>query len=67
MRGSRPKVRSRGGLRLKPRILLETDVFEGELQAALAVFIDDYNKRRDHQSIGNLTPAEVSLGAAKPS
>jgi putative transposase len=47
---------------LKNRILLENYFFEGELEAAIAAFIDHYNHRRYHESIGNLTPADVYLG-----
>ena len=47
---------------LKNRILLENHFFEGELEAAIAAFIDHYNHRRTHESIGNLTPADVYVG-----
>lgn len=47
---------------LKKRILLENYFFEGELEAAIAVFIDHYNHRRYHESIGNLTPADFYFG-----
>ena len=47
---------------LKNRILLENYFLEGELQAAIAAFIDHYNNHRYHESIGNLTPADVYFG-----
>jgi transposase InsO family protein len=47
---------------LKNRILLENYFLEGELEAAIAAFIDHYNNRRYHESIGNLTPADVYFG-----
>jgi transposase InsO family protein/transposase-like protein len=47
---------------LKNRILLENYFFEGELEAAIAAFIEHYNKHRYHESIGNLTPADVYFG-----
>ena len=50
---------------LKNRILLENYFFEGELKAAIAAFIDHYNNRRYHESIGNLTPADVYFGRSE--
>ena len=47
---------------LKNRILLENYFFEGELEDAIAAFIDHYNNHRYHESIGNLTPADVYFG-----
>ncbi|OYU37909.1 MAG: IS3 family transposase [Pseudorhodobacter sp. PARRP1] len=47
---------------LKNRILLENYFLEGELEAAIATFIDHYNNHRYHESIGNLTPADVYFG-----
>ena len=47
---------------LKNRILLENYYLEGELEAAIAAFIDHYNNHRYHESIGNLTPADVYFG-----
>jgi transposase InsO family protein len=52
---------------LKNRILLANYVLEGELEAALAAFIDHYNNHRYHESIGSLTPADVYFDEAKPS
>jgi putative transposase len=50
---------------LKNRILLENYFFEGELEAAIAAFIDHYNNHRYHESIGNLTPANVYFGCGE--
>jgi transposase InsO family protein len=47
---------------LKNRILLENYFFEEELEAAIVAFIDHYNNHRYHESIGNLTPADVYFG-----
>ncbi len=41
----------------KNRILLKSFFLEGELEAAIAVFIDHDNNHRYQKSIGNLTPA----------
>lgn len=50
---------------LKNHILLENYFLEGELEAAIAAFIDPYNNQRYHESIGNLTPADVCFGRGK--
>jgi hypothetical protein len=47
---------------LKNRILLENYFLPGDLEAQIAAFIDDYNHRRYHESINNLTPADVHCG-----
>ena len=47
---------------LKNRILLENYFLPGDLEAQIAAFVDDYNHRRYHESIGNLTPADVYFG-----
>jgi transposase InsO family protein len=50
---------------LKNRILLENYFLEGELEAAIAAFIDHYNHHRYHESIGNLNPADVYFGCGE--
>jgi len=47
---------------LKNRILLENYFLEEALEAAIAAFINHYNNDRYHESIGNLTPADVYFG-----
>ena len=47
---------------LKNRILLENYFLPGDLEAQIAAFIADYNYRRYHESIDNLTPADVYFG-----
>src|SRR5215210_8192786 len=47
---------------LKNRILLENDYLPGNLQAKIDTFVDHYNHRRYHESLRNLTPADVYFG-----
>ena len=47
---------------LKNRILLENYYLPGDLEAEIDAFVADYNHRRYHESLGNLTPADVYLG-----
>jgi transposase InsO family protein len=47
---------------LKNRILLENYYLPGELEAQIAAFVDHYNHRRLHESLNNLTPADVYFG-----
>ena len=47
---------------LKNRVLLEHYFLPGDLKAQIAAFVEHYNHRRFHESLGNLTPADVSTG-----
>src|SRR6202166_90755 len=47
---------------LKNRILLENYYLPGDLEAQIETFVVDYNHLRYHESIGNLTPADVYFG-----
>jgi putative transposase len=47
---------------LKNRILLEHYYLPGELEAQVAGFVDHYNHHRVHESLDNLTPADVYFG-----
>ena len=47
---------------LKNRILLENYFFPGDLEASIEAFVDHYNHHRYHESINNLTPADVYFG-----
>jgi len=47
---------------LKNRILLENYFFKEDLEAQIAAFVEHYNHRRYHESLDNLTPADVYFG-----
>ena len=47
---------------LKNRILLENYYLPSDLEAQIEAFVADYNHRRYHESIHNLTPADVYCG-----
>src|SRR5205085_5559414 len=52
---------------LKNRILLENYFLLGDLETQIAAFVDDYNHRRYHESIDNLTRPTSTSDAAQPS
>ncbi len=47
---------------LKNRILLENYYLPGDLEVQIEAFVADYNHCRYHESIDNLTPADVYFG-----
>ena len=47
---------------LKSRILLENYYLPGDLEAQIGRFVEHYNHRRYHESLKNLTPADVYFG-----
>ena len=47
---------------LKNRILLENSGLPGDLEAELDSFVEHNNHRRYHESLNNLTPADVYFG-----
>ena len=47
---------------MKNRILLENYYLPGDLEAHIAAFVDHYNHHRYHESLSNLTPADVYTG-----
>ncbi len=47
---------------LKNRILLENYYLPGDLENQIEAFVANYNHRRYHESIDNLTPADVYFG-----
>jgi hypothetical protein len=47
---------------MKNRILLENYYLPGDLEARIDAFVAYYNHRRYHESLNNLTPADVYFG-----
>jgi putative transposase len=52
-------------LSLKSRILLDNYYLPGDLERAVAAFIEHYNHHRYHESLDNLTPADVYFGRSQ--
>jgi transposase InsO family protein len=50
---------------MKNRVLLEHYFLPGDLEHQIGAFVEYYNTRRYHESLGNLTPADVYFGRAK--
>ncbi len=50
---------------LKNRILLENYFLPGDLEAQIETFVDHYNHQRYHESLNNVTPANVYFGRDK--
>jgi putative transposase len=62
----KPRVRSeRWHQTLKNRILLENYYLPGDLEAHIGNFVEHYNHRRYHESLKNLTPADVYFGRSQ--
>lgn len=49
---------------MKNRVLLENYFLPGGLKWQIGTFVDYYNNRRYHESLGNLTPTDVYQGRA---
>ena len=47
---------------MKNRVLLENYFLPGDLERRIGAFVDHYNNRRYHESLSNLTPADVYHG-----
>ena len=47
---------------MKNRVLLENYFLPGDLERQISAFVDHYNNRRYHESLQNLTPADVYFG-----
>ena len=50
---------------MKNIVKLENYFFPDELRAKLTEFVDYYNNKRYHESLGNVTPADVYFGRAR--
>ncbi len=50
---------------MKNEVLLENYYLPGQLESALAHFVDYYNHERYHESLNNLTPADVYYDRGK--
>jgi putative transposase len=50
---------------LKNRILLEHYYLPGDLERQVSPFVAHYNHARYHESLDNLTPADVYFGRAE--
>ena len=47
---------------LKNRVLLENYFLSGAVEAQIEAFVDHYNHQRYHESLNNVTPADVYFG-----
>ncbi len=47
---------------MKNRVLLENYYLPGDLEAQISAFVEHYNHHRYHESLNNLTPADVYFG-----
>ena len=50
---------------LKNRILLENYFLSGDLEAQIDALVEHYNHQRYHESLNNVTPADVYFGRDK--
>lgn len=50
---------------MKNRFLLEHYFLPGDLKRQIGAFVEHYNNQRYHESLGNLTPADVYFGRAE--
>ena len=51
---------------IKNRVLLETYYLPGDLERQIGAFVDYDNNQRYHESLNNVTPADVDFGRDKP-
>ena len=50
---------------MKNRVLLEHYYLPGDLERQIEAFVEYYNHRRYHESLNNVTPADVYFGRAE--
>ncbi len=50
---------------MKNRVLLENYYLPGDLECQIEAFVDYYNNQRYHESLNNVTPADVYFGRDK--
>ncbi len=50
---------------IHPSLLDQTAPLRGDLERQVAAFMAHYNHARFHESLGNLTPADVYFGRAE--
>ena len=50
---------------MKNRVLLENYYLSGDLEQQIAAFVEYYNTARYHESLNNVTPADVYFGRDK--
>ena len=50
---------------MKNRVLLENYYLPGDLERQIGAFVEYYNNERYHESLNNVTPADVYFGRDK--
>jgi len=70
VRGARYHPQTQGKIErwhqtLKNRILLENYYLPGDLEQQIGAFVEHYNHVRYHESVNNVTPADVYFGRAE--
>ncbi|WP_445809881.1 integrase core domain-containing protein, partial [Yoonia sp.] len=50
---------------MKNRVLLENYYLPGDLERQIGAFVEYYNNQRYHESLNNVTPADVYFGRDK--
>ena len=50
---------------MKNRVLLEHYYLPGDLERKIEAFVQHYNNHRYHESLNNVTPADVYFGRAE--